>query len=311
EETAELVKEVIEEEVEPVQEAEIPAWLRELEPEVELEEQVTLPSVEDIVIEPELSEQDIPDWLRELEPESELVVEPSEWEAISEVVPVAEEPEAEIDLIPDWLAQLEQEPSADLKTSATLMTEDVEGEPAWLVELQAQEERASEQITVDAMPDWLEQLHEAEPRTEVVSAPVEPTPGIKLEPEPESIVQQVGPEIGETPVVEVVAPALKPVSARVRGLDAQAIAKPGDFQTQRDLALAYLRDDDPDAAARVFSSLVVESATIGDLVEDLETAVQSYPDSAALYQLLGDAYMRADRYAAALEAYKKSLANLG
>ncbi len=283
----------------------MPDWLVELEAEIagtslirpEAEIAVEPPLAEppvagaQLAAEPEgLETVELPDWLRELKPEAEIAVEPP-----IELVENQAGTETEI---PDWLVQLEQEPIVDLRTDTLQATEEAE-EPVWLAELQTQEQQTSDQITVEEMPEWLEELHRAEPQVEQPTAPEIVAPSAKA-PQLETAV----------PPSEAARPIAKPAIRRFKKAEPQPTAV-DDYQSRLAQAHSCLRDDNPDAAAKIYATLIATTTSLNELIGDLENAVQSYPDNPALYQQLGDAYMRADRCAAALEAYKKALSFLG
>jgi cytochrome c-type biogenesis protein CcmH/NrfG len=68
--------------------------------------------------------------------------------------------------------------------------------------------------------------------------------------------------------------------------------------------------DDLQGAAKHYGALIRRRTLLTDVVVDLKVAVDRMPDSPELWQALGDAYMKADRAAEAVEAYRHGLANL-
>lgn len=71
-----------------------------------------------------------------------------------------------------------------------------------------------------------------------------------------------------------------------------------------------LAANDIKAAAKHYGALVRRRSMVEDVIVDLKVAVQRLPDTAELWQALGDAYMKADMPAEAVEAYRHGLANL-
>jgi tetratricopeptide (TPR) repeat protein len=68
-------------------------------------------------------------------------------------------------------------------------------------------------------------------------------------------------------------------------------------------ALSYEKFAD---AAKHYKGLVKKGKLLDEVVADLEGAVSRHPRQLALWQALGDAYMRADRLRDALDSYTKA-----
>ena len=81
---------------------------------------------------------------------------------------------------------------------------------------------------------------------------------------------------------------------------------------QETLAVARhaLASNDLQDAAKQYGTLIRRRSLLDDVMADLTVAVERLPDSPELWQALGDAYMKADRAAEAVEAYRHGLANL-
>jgi len=125
---------------------------------------------------------------------------------------------------------------------------------------------------------------EAPPEPESIK-PTEPKPA--EEPEPEEAPQPAAP------------PAAVPVPA-----DDKPSAVP-DEGLER--AREALETGDVDQAADEYGQLIKASRSLTHVVEDLEAALDRDPESSKLWQLLGDAYMKADRTSEAVRAYSRGM----
>jgi Flp pilus assembly protein TadD len=76
------------------------------------------------------------------------------------------------------------------------------------------------------------------------------------------------------------------------------------------IARQALASNDMQGAAKHYGTLIRRRSLLDDVMADLQVAVERLPDSPELWQALGDAYMKADRAADAVEAYRHGLANL-
>jgi cytochrome c-type biogenesis protein CcmH/NrfG len=68
--------------------------------------------------------------------------------------------------------------------------------------------------------------------------------------------------------------------------------------------------NDLQGAAKHYGTLIRRRSLLDDVLADLQVAVERLPDRPELWQALGDAYMKADRAAEAVEAYRHGLAKL-
>jgi predicted Zn-dependent protease len=104
------------------------------------------------------------------------------------------------------------------------------------------------------------------------------------------------------PAVEEQAPApARPVKARTTARSAQETLT---------AARQSMASNDLQGAARHYGALTRRRTLLPDVLADLKVAVSRLPDSPELWQALGDAYMKADQAAEAVEAYRHGLANL-
>jgi cytochrome c-type biogenesis protein CcmH/NrfG len=72
-------------------------------------------------------------------------------------------------------------------------------------------------------------------------------------------------------------------------------------------ARAALEKGNVDRAADEYSQLIKARRSLTHVVEDLEAALDRDPESSKLWQLLGDAYMKADRTSEAVKAYNRGM----
>ncbi len=86
--------------------------------------------------------------------------------------------------------------------------------------------------------------------------------------------------------------------------------EPNDYDTRLSLARAYHKEGDREAAFDQYGKLIRSSRLLEMVIEDLERASREAPDQSAVWQLLGDAYVKASRLQKALESYQKALARL-
>ena len=137
-----------------------------------------------------------------------------------------------------------------------------------------------------------------------------PAPPVQLPAEPVGVPAPVVASPGEPPAAEgAVAPGVPaeaPVPAKVPKPRTTA-RTPGETLSAARQALAA---NDIKAAAKHYGALVRRRSMVEDVIVDLKVAVERLPDTAELWQALGDAYMKADMPAEAVEAYRHGLANL-
>ena len=68
-----------------------------------------------------------------------------------------------------------------------------------------------------------------------------------------------------------------------------------------------LATGDVGSAAKLYGGLIKRRESLGQVIEDLRIALERTPDAAALWQVLGDAYMKDDQTSEAIEAYRKGM----
>ncbi len=60
-------------------------------------------------------------------------------------------------------------------------------------------------------------------------------------------------------------------------------------------------------AVKAYSSLIKRRSELPSIIADLKAAVELDPDTAGLWQVLGDAYMKNDQVNNAIEAYRRGM----
>jgi tetratricopeptide (TPR) repeat protein len=253
-------------------------------------------------------------WLRNLEEEEDEKPQATVWSGEIEATPPATSPLAEptpdSDL-PAWLRGLDREPVPAQVTAA----EDL---PNWLKQDEPEPE-AEPEPTRPA--DWMPETPKA-----AVIVPPEP-PRVVEQPkfvQPQRVVEE--PQVSAPPImvskpapapvrVEPV-PAPKPTKpaprkkAEVSGVDRSKLKRTDMLPPLIDPALAQARDDLEHAkipdALHAYGTLIRRGKFLEEVTFDLKEALYRFPVEVSIWQVLGDAYMRANRLQDALDAYTKA-----
>lgn len=236
-------------------------------------------------------------WLRDLVEQEETVK------------PVVEKPawsgEIEVPPPPAPAQEAEPTPKSDL--------------PSWLRDLETRE--AASAVASDDMPEWLKggEPQEEEPLPEPTQ-PTDWTPELPkrtwpVEPEP---VQAAKPVAFERSDVEEPEPAPAKPAAAPRKKEPRKSESAADTRLRRtgmlppliDPTLAAARDalehaKIPDAL-QAYGNLIRKGKMLEDVTFDLKEALYRFPVEVSIWQVLGDAYMRANRLQDALDAYTKA-----
>ena len=241
-------------------------------------------------------------WLREMEEKDER-----------EEPPVEPEPAA-------WAGEIEFSPPSPAVTSTEPSAEaDL---PSWLRGLEERESTPVPPITDDKLPDWLrsderevppppEPTHPADWTTEAPKAVTWPSAAPEQKPAP---APKPTPEPTPKPVMK---PAPEPVKKEVRLPEPEPLVpeksklkRTGMLPSLIDPNLALARDamlhgKIPDAL-QVYNTLIRKGKLLEDITFDLKEALYRFPVEVSIWQVLGDAYMRANRLQDALDAYTKA-----
>jgi len=226
--------------------------------------------------------EDVPDWLHGIS------TEPAQSGPAARQDPSFESGSS-VDL-PDWLASLDKEEAATPLSAAS--SDDV---PLWL------------KSEIEPEPDVIEKARPADWQPVETKQPIEepevpePVAEVEAPPPPEKPVQKVEQQKFEQPrpaaPVKVVAP--KPTSAPSKSVPSSAPSTLGNAQTE-------LGRGNIAASLDIYSKLIRKGKSLEDIIRDLRDALYRYPVEVAIWQALGDAYMRANLLQEALDAYTKA-----
>jgi hypothetical protein len=257
-----------------------------------------------------------PDWLTRMStqrlPKVELPAEPpatqAEPEGWSELDWALDEEPGAVQP-PELPAQLEAEPvTAELPDEPEQQDE----VPGWLLEAAAQAEPSPAAPTLPA---------EMAPRTPVSAEPPATTPPPPLErplaaqaaPVPTPLPASPSAAEQQIPREPVPAPAAVPATpptveppVPTAPVPAARRVKPDPAKVLEDSRQA-LATGDIGSAAKLYTGLIKRRESLGQVIEDLRIALERTPDAATLWQVLGDAYMKGDQTAEAIEAYRKGM----
>jgi tetratricopeptide (TPR) repeat protein len=191
--------------------------------------------------------------------------------------------------LPDWLAGLDKEDSA-----AQMPLSSSEDVPAWLKsEVEPQPQGAERGGPADWQPVETEPSFEEPQLTEpaVLDEPSGPL---------ERPVQMIEQRIGEKP--RPAPPKLIPLKpAGIPSKSGQASAPLSLGNAQSELGRGNIA-----ASLDIYSKLIRKGKSLEEITRDLRDALYRYPVEVAIWQALGDAYMRANRLQEALDAYTKA-----
>jgi tetratricopeptide (TPR) repeat protein len=243
----------------------------------------------------EEEETGIPDWLRKAAevPESAEPV-PTSYEPpeASAPVPPATPPE------PSWMRPSEPAEARPVPAESEIVV------PEWLrVPVEAPKPAETEPELVVPPPE-VEQ-----PKPKPAAEPTPPPPPAPAPPKVEPVAAKpapapvAAPAAPEAPSPAAAEPLAGPPAAKAR-TKARTVAE------TLDAAREAVASDDLKSAAKHYGTLIRRRSLLDDVVADLEAIVERQPENPELWQVLGDAYMKANRAAEAVEAYRHGLASL-
>ena len=234
----------------------------------------------------------------------------------------AEEPTVEEPVVEEPVVEAPIEPEASAAEVPVAEGDMMSGDDAlaWLESLAAGKEdelraqaEAEAQARVDEILGRKPELKVAAP--EEAGVPEEPTEPEAPEPvvaearTPEPLVEEVPEPVAEAPKIE---PEIAPEEALpqegvVTGIAPEEEAEYAELLAQ---ARAAWKAGNIDAVIEHYSKLIQAEASLDDVIDDLQEAVAEQPDSAALYQVLGDAYMANGMIDQAIEAFNQAMSLL-
>jgi tetratricopeptide (TPR) repeat protein len=151
------------------------------------------------------------------------------------------------------------------------------------------------------VPDWLDEAASA-----AAGVPAEPTP--QAPPAMDEPTEPVIPAEPEVVVPEPVAPEAAAPEVEVRPEKAKSYKEP---PTEAEIILRGARQalaaGDAGRALSDYKKMINRKQELNTVIEDLEEALDRYPNLPTMWQALGDAYMKADRLAEAIQAYQRGM----
>jgi tetratricopeptide (TPR) repeat protein len=270
----------------PPEEEAPPEEVEVLEPTAEVAEEVP-PAEEVEVLAP--MEEAPPEEVEVLEPAAEVAEEVPPAEEVEVLAPEEEAPPEEVEVL---------EPAAEVAEEVP---------PAEEVEVLAPEEEAPPE-EVEVLEPTAEVAEEVPPAKEVaVLAPEEEVE--VLEPAAE-VLEEIPPVEEKAPPAEAIEEALvEDLEGFIATRRAYAEEHPKDHEAWLDLARLLWQADRRDEAAETYGRLITRSKLLDEVIPDLEDYVEQSAD-VSLQQALGDAYMKADRLAEALDMYRRAMTGL-
>ena len=142
--------------------------------------------------------------------------------------------------------------------------------------------------------------------------PIPPAPAAAPAPFPipDLVVPPPAPEPLTAPVLVIPPPVIQPAPAAAVTPPSRAKAKASKGQEFLDRARAQLAAGDLAKAAKEYGSVIKRRYELDKVIEELRMAAEHFPREAALWQALGDAYMRDERTTEAIAAYQKGMENV-
>jgi tetratricopeptide (TPR) repeat protein len=180
---------------------------------------------------------------------------------------------------------------------------------AWLSSLAAGKE---EELRAQAEAETQARVAEILGRKPSAKAPAPEEPVAPETPAPEPIVAEAPVEIAEKEFIveeafeEKIVVAPEPV-AEVPEAAPEAAAEPGEAGGLLAQARAAWKAGDVDTALAHYNELIQTETGLGDVIVDLQKAIAEQPNNAALYQMLGDAYMTNGMVDKAIDIFNKAM----
>jgi tetratricopeptide (TPR) repeat protein len=203
---------------------------------------------------------------------------------------------------PDWLREMATAPSDETLISIP-RPEAPEPEPPPAEPTLEETVVASTPISEGEVPDWLDEAASA-----AADVPAEPMPG-----PPPPLVEPTQPAVPVEPAV--VEPGPIAPEADVPAPEAEVKPeKPKSYKeppTEAEIILQGARQalaaGDAGRALSDYKKMINRKQELNTVIEDLEEALDRYPNLPTMWQALGDAYMKADRLAEAIQAYQRGM----
>lgn len=272
--------------------------------EVPAEEEAPLAPPVEAAVDESIAEDEEDNWLAEqakaklaydaptsLPGEAVAEMHPTQEELDSTPTPAQEEP---ADETPDWLKTMveEEQASSPAVAAATPPVQANDDLPEWLSDMNKPAEKVSSTASNDDLPEWL--------KAEETTAPPEtlkPTKAEEWKP-----IAPVAEEKPAAPSQRKPEPPLDlPPRRKVQRMNTTML---------RDITLmsaqAAMREGNVTAALAEYGKMIKKKRLLDETIYDLREALYDYPIDVSIWQMLGDAYMRAGRLQEAINAYTKA-----
>ncbi len=184
-------------------------------------------------------------------------------------------------------------------------------EPEWLgrgAEVVDEEPEPTEEPVT--MPEWLRTpAEEAQPPTEEAPAtePIsEVEPQVGEPAEPPQVEEELVAEVEEFEAAPIPEPETAEPAAMAEEIEAAPSKAAEAFEPLERARQALTAGELPEAS-RQYAELIKDELELDAVIGDLEAAVDREPEAAALWQVLGDAYLKVDRTSDAIKAYGQGM----
>jgi tetratricopeptide (TPR) repeat protein len=156
------------------------------------------------------------------------------------------------------------------------------------------------------VPEWLQDVAEQKTEPDAIQEPPEWLPPV---PDPTSESDEVTPTLSEewlpeSDVDDAPPPSSKPVITPKPEITPKPVL-PEDSEAL-EVARQAIRANNLEEALHIYTSLIKRGKMIEKVIEELQETLRKYPVDVALWQALGDAYMRNDSLQEALDSYSKA-----
>ncbi|HEX2980437.1 MAG TPA: hypothetical protein VHO48_09250, partial [Anaerolineaceae bacterium] len=186
--------------------------------------------------------------------------------------------------LPSWLSDLEPEPSASSEDNESPETP----LPIWLRDLEAPAQHKTDQpAVVLTPPEWIRE-----------ESPITPEPA---EVESESPLREA-----EQERIEPIPSEPEAAIEAAPGVPEPSLASTPGGDGDLEIAQQALRKGNVEKAVEQYSRFIQSGSLLEETIHDLRDATYRYPMDTAIWQTLGDAYLRSNRLQDALDAYTKA-----
>ena len=249
---------------------------------------------------------ELPEWLKKAafaeglieQPPAEASVQPGEGaggDVISDEPPDVPSGEEETEDEPDWLKLFQQKGPARFVAPED-SDADVEGMAS------AGAPGASEETL--EIPEWLQLLRQGEDKETGESTGEDETEAETAPPAPAQPADQQSSDVAEPPMART-------PSGVIPDHESAVSADPKDYATRWELIQAYAHAGNHEAAVEHCRYMVESGEFVAEVLEYLEGLSGTGTETRDIYQLLGDAYFKLDRFEEATNAYRNALSMLG